>query len=130
MRHCGAKCLTWCLSQSKCSVMVVVVMTMLRSRCIFSLFKIIKEVTLMELFIHPSIFLSIHPSNTYQTHWHVPISEGTGIKERVQTLCLLSRAHCLTQYLFPGRVKFGFLHEFQCLTLTSVKECVTLYYDY
>ena len=62
MRHCGAKCLLWCLSQSKGSVMVVVVMMMLWSRCVFSLFKIIKEVILMALRWQSSVYSSIHPS--------------------------------------------------------------------
>lgn len=69
MMHCGAKCLIWCLSQSKGSVMVAVVITILWSRCIFSLFKIIKEVILMELRWQSSVYSSIHPSTHPPTQY-------------------------------------------------------------
>ena len=43
-------------------------MMMLWSRCVFSLFKIIKEVILMELRWQSSVYSSIHPSIYSSTH--------------------------------------------------------------
>lgn len=137
MRHCGAKCLIWCLSQSKCSVMAVVVMTMLRSRCIFSLFKIIKEVTLMELrrqsSVYSSIHLSIHPPIQYlpnplacantRGHWNqredsdsVPTVKGT-LPNSVSFCC------------FQAEVSLGSYMNFNTspsLLLKNVSHCIMI----